>query len=214
MSSAKTRPRPEAILFDLDGTLVDSRRDIADALGRALEVHGRVALPLPVVLPMIGDGARSLVTRALATDDDALVTRVLATFRERYLAAPCAFTTLLPGAREALAAAPRRAIVTNKPRDITLRVLEGLGIAADVVWGGDDGPMKPAPDGLLAVLATLDVAPNAAWMVGDGPQDIGAGHAAGCFTIGVPGIAERERLEAAKPDLVVESLHDVAALAR
>jgi phosphoglycolate phosphatase len=210
-------PPPRAILFDLDGTLVDSRRDIAEALGDALVAHGRERLPLERVLPLIGDGPRLLVQRALgAPHDDALVSVVLATFRARYRERPCTHTTLLPGAREAIAAAPLAAVVTNKQRDVSVLVLEALGIAArfGAVWGGDDGPMKPAPDGVLAVLAKLGVAPREAWMVGDGPQDVGAGRAAGCFTVAVPGIAERDRVLAAEPDLVVESLHDVARLCR
>ena len=67
-------------------------------------------------------------------------------------------------------------------------------------------PLKPAPDSVLHVIARLGVERETAWMIGDGPQDIGAGRAAGCFTVGVPGIAERERLLASNPDLVCESL--------
>lgn len=209
-------PPPRAIVFDLDGTLVDSRRDIAEALGEALVAHGREALPLARVLPLIGDGARMLVARALGpAADGALVSGVLATFSECYLAKPCVHSTLLPGAREAIAAAPARSIVTNKPRDMSVLVLEGLGIAASfaAIYGGGDGPMKPAPDGVLRVLEAMRVSPRDAWMVGDGPQDIEAGRAAGCFTIAVSGIAERDRVLAAEPDLVVDSLHEVARLA-
>ena len=105
------------------------------------------------------------------------------------------------------------ALVTNKPRDITLALLEALGLIGDfaAVWGGDDGPLKPSPDGILHVLARLNVTPPDAWMVGDGPQDIGAGKAAGCFTVGVPGIAPLSRLLASEPDLVCETLDDVRA---
>ena len=96
-------------------------------------------------------------------------------------------------------------------RNVALALLEPLGIAGafDVLWAGGDGPLKPAPDGVLATLARLDVAAADAWMIGDGPQDIGAGKAAGCFTVAVPGIAERARLLASGPDLVCESLHDL-----
>lgn len=173
---------------------------------------------------MIGDGARALVARALsssgasgATPSETLVDAALCTFKARYLERPCVHTVLLPGAREVLDEARTDrlpcALVTNKPRNITLALLEALGMtsAFAAVWGGDDGPLKPAPDSVLAMLLRLAVQPQDAWMIGDGPQDIGAGKAAGCFTVAVPGIAERGRLLASKPDLVCETLHDVRA---
>jgi phosphoglycolate phosphatase len=174
---------------------------------------------MEAVIPLIGDGARLLVERALRCDgtepDAPLVDRTLAIFGERYAERPVVNTTLLPGAREALSLGLPAALVTNKPRAVTLLVLESLGISASfgAIYAGGDGPLKPAPDGLLAVAAQLGVAPSDAWMIGDGPQDVLAGRAAGTFTIAVPGIAERGRVLAAGPDLVVGSLHDVAQLA-
>ena len=181
--------RPRALLFDLDGTLVDSRRDIADACNAALGSRGRAALSETSIRPMIGDGARALVARALAATayasnargalldadpGEALVDEVLAEFQARYLERPCVHSVLLPGAREVLEDARRAglacALVTNKPRNVALALLEPLGIAGafDVLWGGGDGPLKPAPDGVLATLARLDVAAADAWMIGVG----------------------------------------------
>ena len=175
---------------------------------------------------MVGDGARALVARALAAFEappseaapsEGLVDAVLTTFKTHYLAHPCVHSVLLPGACEVLdearAGALPCALVTNKPRDITLALLDALGIrgAFAAVWGGGDGPLKPAPDSVLAMIARLGVAARDAWMIGDGPQDIGAGKNAGCFTVAVPGIALRERLLASGPDLVCESLHDLRA---
>jgi phosphoglycolate phosphatase len=136
-------------------------------------------------------------------------------FKARYLLYPCVHSVLLPGALEVLEQARedalRCALVTNKPRDVTLVLLEALGLtgAFETVWGGGDGPLKPAPDSVLTTIARLGVAAGDAWMIGDGPQDIGAGRAAGCFTVAVPGIAERESLLASLPDLVCESLYEV-----
>lgn len=217
------RPVPRALLFDLDGTLIDSRRDIAAACNAARVAHGLEPLAFEAILPMIGDGARALVARAFGAaeaDSSPLTDAALATFRASYLAHPCVHTVLLPGAREVLEEAEQAelpcAIVTNKPRDITLAVLELLGIAPFFreIWGGGEGPLKPAPDGVVRMLARLDVDAPAAWMIGDGPQDIGAGSAAGCYTVGVPGIAERHRLVASAPDLLVESLFEVRDLVR
>lgn len=213
--------RPRALLFDLDGTLVDSRGDITAACNAALVAHGRPALPLAAILPMVGDGARMLVMRALSVSgSEALLDEVFATFRAYYLAHPCVHTALLPGAREVLDEAKRDglpcALVTNKPRDVTLLLLDALGISSSfaAIWGGGDGPLKPAPDSVLSVVAQLEVAAAAAWMIGDGPQDIGAGKAAGCVTVGLPGIAERERLVASAPDLMFESLDELRAALR
>ena len=212
--------RPRALLFDLDGTLVDSRGDIAAACNAALVAHGRTALPLVTVTPMIGDGARLLITRALAAsaapgDAPAPLDEALASFHAYYVAHPCVRTTLLPGAREVLETRDGlpRALVTNKPREVTLALLDALGLRTtfDAVWAGGDGALKPAPDGVRWALERVGVTGDAAWMIGDGPQDIGAGKAAGCVTVGIPGIAERERLIASEPDLTYASLLELRA---
>jgi phosphoglycolate phosphatase len=219
--SLASPPRPTALLFDLDGTLVDSRRDIADACNVARVAHGLPPLPLDAILPMVGDGARLLVARAFdAAPDSALVEAALATFRASYLARPVVHTALLPGVRDALGVARSLelpcAVVTNKPHDVTLLVLDALAIRLffRAIWGGDDGPLKPSPAGVLDVIARLGVSASSAWMIGDGPQDIGAGKAAGCFTVGIPGIAARERLVASGPDLLCESLVELGDVLR
>ena len=81
------------------------------------------------------------------------------------------------------------------------------------MWAAD-GPLKPAPDSVLAICRELAIAPSEAWMIGDGPQDVGAGRAAGAFTVGVLGnIADHDALRAAKPDLVVGSLRELISSA-
>lgn len=209
---------PGALLFDLDGTLVDSRRDIAEALNRALASVDLAPLALHEVLPLVGDGARVLVERALRVrghePGDALTERARAAFQQAYLAAPCVHTTLLPGAREALALGLPCALVTNKPRAVTELVLEALGIARafEATWAGGDGPLKPAPDGLLAMAARLRVSVQDTWMIGDGPQDVLAARAAGARSIAVRGIGDEAALLASKPDVMLGSLHELGAL--
>lgn len=161
-------------------------------------------------MPLVGDGARLLVNRALAVRGRDPDEAVYDAFQRAYVERPCVHTTLLPGAREALALGIPCALVTNKPRAVAMLVVEHLGIAGafQATWAGGDGPLKPAPDGVIATAERLGISVQDAWMIGDGPQDILAGKAAGAFTVGVRGgIAEDARLREAKPDLLVESLH-------
>lgn len=207
---------PLALLFDLDGTLVDSRADIAASLNAAREAFGRAPLPLPEVVAMVGDGARSLVARGFGVGpDDPLVPRALDAFRAHYEAHPCDATSMLPGVEAALALDVPAALVTNKPRRVTLLLLEALGILPRfrAIVAGDDAPLKPAPDGVFSACMVLGVAAEDAWMIGDGPQDVGAGRAAGAYTVGVRGvIADGERLEAARPDAILDDLTELPAL--
>jgi phosphoglycolate phosphatase len=168
---------------------------------------------------MVGDGARALCARAFAVEEgDPLLDAAVASFNASYVAHPCVHTTLLRGARELLehaaASGVPNALVTNKPREVTLLLLEKLGVAEffQGIWAGGDGPLKPSPAGLLAMAKHLDIDVRKAWMIGDGPQDVGAGKSAGCVTIGVPGIGEHERLVASGPSILCESLVDVRGL--
>lgn len=212
-------PAPAALLFDLDGTLVDSRRDIAIACNAARAAHGLPPLAEEVVVAMVGDGARALCARAFAVEEgDPLLDAAVASFQRSYLAFPCVHTTLLEGGRELLEHASKEripcALVTNKPRAVTLLVLEALGVDRffTAIWAGGDGPLKPSPVGLVTVAGQLGIDARRAWMIGDGPQDVGAGKGAGCVTIGVPGIGERERLVASAPTVLCESLVEVRRL--
>ena len=212
---------PLAIVFDLDGTLVDSRRDIAEACNAARASHGLPALPFDTIMSMVGDGARVLVMRAFGvTANDPGLDEAVATYNRIYLASAHAFTALLPGVRDVLDVCAEAelpcGIVTNKQRDVTLAVLTAVAIGPffRAIHAGDDGVLKPDPGGVLDVAARLGVPAAKTWMIGDGPQDIRAGRAAGCFTVGVPGIAERERLETSAPDLLCESMAEVADVLR
>jgi phosphoglycolate phosphatase len=209
-----TLGRPRAAVFDLDGTLVDSVADIAAAVNHALAAEGRGALPVDAVRRFVGDGARLLVARAFAMAPDQ-VERPLARFHEHYLAHPCDRTTLMPGAIAALdaLAGARVALVTNKPRGSTLLVLGALGIAERfaAIYAGGDGPLKPDPASIRAVLGEVPAA--SAWVIGDGAQDVGAGRAAGCVTVGVlGGYGDVERLRASAPDVLLASLEELPAL--
>jgi phosphoglycolate phosphatase len=187
-------PRPRAVLFDLDGTLVDTLDDITLALGRALEKHGRRALARDAVSALVGDGARVLVARALsAPADGPLVESVLGSFLEAYAADPTPRTRLMPGALELLDALAARSIaavvVTNKPGALARAIVESTlgGRVVATLGGGDTVRLKPDPEPIHAALARVSVDAALSWMVGDGLQDIAAARAASVFSIGVSG---------------------------
>ena len=206
------------VTFDLDGTLVDSRGDIAAACNHALASVGRAELPLTTISGFVGDGGRKLLERALAAEPATpIVDEALVAFDAYYAAHPAVHTVLLPGAREALDALREHplAIATNKSRVATLAVLDALGLRARFagVSAGGDGPLKPAPDGILRLCRELAARAEDSFMVGDGPQDIGAGRAAGCVTVAVlGGFHDEAKLRALAPDYLLRTLHELPAV--
>ena len=206
------------VTFDLDGTLVDSRGDIAAACNHALGSLGRPELPLATISGFVGDGGRKLLERALKVEAEAPIVDVaLAAFDGYYRAHPAVHTVFLPGAREALDALREHplALATNKRRGATLAVLEALGIRERfaAVSAGGDGPLKPDPECLLRLCRALSVSAADTFMVGDGPQDIGAGRAAGCITVAVlGGFHDEAKLRALAPDYLLRTLHELPAV--
>jgi 2-phosphoglycolate phosphatase len=211
---------PLAVLFDLDGTLVDSKKDIAAACNHALTSVDRAPLSEATVAGFVGDGARVLLARALAiVPEDPLVDRALTAFHRYYEDHAAVHTTLMPGAREVLDALGDRrvALVTNKPRGATMAVLRALelGDRFATVRTGSDGPLKPDPRAILDVLRWIRIEPKDAWVVGDGDQDVRAGRAAGCQTVGVRGGLQGDaKLVMSEPDALVESLDELAEMVR
>jgi phosphoglycolate phosphatase len=155
------------------------------------------------------------MARALrAADGDATLEKALALFHAYYIDHPAKHTTLMAGADAVLRAgrALPRGLCTNKARASTLAVVTALGLDGQfsAIFAGGDGPLKPDPGPVRALLAGFGVAADETWMVGDGPQDVLAGKAAGCFTVAVlGGFASRHRLEAARPDWIVGSLYEL-----
>lgn len=207
------------VVFDLDGTLVDSRRDIALAANHARTRAGLEALPEDVVAGFVGDGARYLIARTLELEDgDPRIEAHLAVFLDYYEAHAVDHTTLMPGAVEVmnvLASSRPLALCTNKSRRTTLPVLDGLGIThyfQAIVAGGDTKRNKPSGEPLLLVAELLGVAPASLVMVGDGPQDILSARAVGALGVGLRGgILPVERLQAASPDVLLDDLSALPA---
>jgi len=205
-----------AVVFDLDGTLVDSRADIAAAANFSLVQHGFLAHPEAVIGGFVGDGATNLLIRAAGIpSQDPRFPAVLQTFLDYYARHAADHTVLMPGSLEAIDALAGIdvAVLTNKPRGPTEALLDALGIASRfqvVVAGGDLQVLKPDPQPLLFVAEQLGCPIASVAMVGDGPQDIECGRAAGARTIGVKGgIASLQRLVDAQPDRLIESLFEL-----
>jgi len=175
------------LVFDLDGTLVDSVMDLRAALNEVLRERGHRALSRAEVKHMIGDGVPALVARALAASgaDPAEAPMALPRFLEIYEANPTQLSRPYPGVPETLATLRRRgyrtAICTNKPQQATLAVMQGLDLLPlfDGVAGGDRFPVrKPHPGHLLQLIAELGARPEASAMIGDNENDAAAAHSA------------------------------------
>jgi phosphoglycolate phosphatase len=207
-----------AIVFDLDGTLVDSLDDIAIALDLALADHGLPAPGRDVVRGWIGGGARSLIAHA-APDEH--VDSVLARFRIHYAAAPVAHTRIYAGLAsvlDRLADAHRAlAVLSNKPHDLTVRIADEVLARWPfaVIAGHRRGaPLKPDPESALIVAAELGVPPEACALVGDAATDMDTARAAGMMAVAVTwGYRPRAELIASHPALLVDDPAELQSLA-
>jgi phosphoglycolate phosphatase len=209
------------LVFDLDGTLVDSSRDIAAAANAALGrlVPGTAPIPLDAVLSFVGEGARLLVERCLGYTGLGLsADEVLRVYLECYAERLLDTTHLYPGIAEALdaLAGTALAVLTNKPGDFSRSILEGLGVAPRFarIWGaGDVKARKPDPEGLLRLMGELGASAEETWMVGDSATDVEAARAAGVKAAGVTWGFHPAALRASRPDLLIDDPRALASLA-
>ncbi|WP_457605257.1 phosphoglycolate phosphatase [Nitratifractor sp.] len=215
--------KKELILFDLDGTLIDSVPDLADAVNLMLEELGREPFPEATIRGWVGNGAATLVRRALSGshEPDPAVEPLFEEARQRFLehygSRIPGRTLLYPGVRETLERLEERgyrmAIVTNKPEPFVAPILEGLGIAGpfELIVGGETLPVKkPDPLPLLHSCERLGVAPDDAVMVGDSRNDILAARAAGIDSVAVSyGYNYDEPIESYEPKVVLKRFEEL-----
>ena len=203
------------LIFDLDGTLVDSRLDLTHSVNAMLRRFGRVELPMEVVESYVGDGAPMLVRRAMGDPDDGNRNReALEYFIQYYREHKLDNTTLYEGVLGALQAIRngsqerRMAVLSNKPVNPSRGICDALGISPFFVqvYGGNSFPTKkPDPQGALALCSEAGVHPREAAIIGDSDIDVLTGQNAGMWTVGVNYGFMPERLKMTPPDVLVDA---------
>lgn len=222
--------RIKLIVFDLDGTLIDSRRDLANAVNAMLREMKRPALPENVIAEYVGDGAGMLVRRALGDpDDEALVAEGLEQFLVCYRAHMLDHTYVYDGVFAALDAlrmprpgtqGPRGgdpgfpdtgerkfAVLTNKPVRPSRAICEALGLSRYFfqIYGGNSfGTKKPDPEGLNALMREAGAKPEETVMIGDSVVDVLTARNAGTYVIGCTFGLSSHTLETVQSDCVVD----------
>jgi phosphoglycolate phosphatase len=208
------------LVFDLDGTLVDSVPDLRAAVNEMLRERGSRQLSLSEVKRLVGDGAPALVARALAASgaDPAGVSDALARFLEIYEANAVRLSRPYPDVRETLTALRRRgyraAVCTNKPQRATMAVIEGLGFLPlfDGIAGGDRFSVKkPDPGHLLGLIGELGASVTATAMIGDNENDAAVAHAAGVPLVLMRYGYARVALESLAADALLDHFADLPA---
>lgn len=216
------------VIFDLDGTLIDSRLDLVHSVNAALRHIGRPGLPDEVIASYVGDGAPILIQRALGREAVAedIVKRGLHFFLSYYREHKLDHTTVYEGIREALPAIqrvgresgnhrkPRKlAVLTNKPVGPSRAIIDALGMGgffAQVYGGNSFATKKPDPEGARVLLEENGVKPEEAAIVGDSHVDIETGRNAGLWTMGVNYGFSAHSFESSPPDVLVDTPRELA----
>jgi phosphoglycolate phosphatase len=230
MGKYKAR-RPVAFIFDLDGTLIDSGRDIARAANFTRVHFGLAELPEPVAISYVGDGVAQLLWRVLGHDlergatgpgglpvDDARHAEAMTVFADHYGRHLLDDTTLYPGVLDVLMRyreVPLH-LATNKPRRFTDPILEGLSIRAafDRIVCGDEAPVrKPDPAHLRACLPATMADFSGVAVVGDSPNDVNAARALGATSVGCTyGLCAPGMVRSSQPDFLIDAAGELAGL--
>ena len=203
------------ILYDLDGTLVDTRRDIISGVRHALEVLKGPDLTDDEIKDCVGTGLHALIKQVFRTEDESLADRGSKLYREHYKKHMLDHTKLYPGALEFLEYFKDRkqAVITNKPNPFSSQILEALGVAHFfiAILAGDNGlPFKPDPAAIHHLIEETNVTEEEVIFVGDSPIDIQSARNAGVEIVTLShGFASEAVLREAKPDHIV---HDFAGL--
>ena len=207
--------KPQLFLFDLDGTLIDSRADLAAATNAMRALHNLPALPLETVASYVGDGIRTLAVRALEgapVDPDLAAREISAAYAEHLTDRTTAYPGVDAGLRALRAAGHDLALVTNKPAPHARRLFDYFGwtpLFSTLLGGGDTPELKPSPLPLQEAMRRTGHRPENSWMIGDHHTDLEAARRAGIRSIYLESGIGHPGTE--KPDL---TFPDFAAFAR
>ncbi len=211
--------RPDLFVFDLDGTLIDSRTDLANAANAALERLGLPALSTETIISYVGNGLDALIRRCLTPEHEDLFPVAKSYFTEYYRAHFLDNTSLLPGVSETLEALKRTsllAVLTNKSQAYAVEILKGLGVTpyfSEIVGEQNGRVPKPDPAVLLEIMKRLKVSGEHTLMVGDGKNDILVAKAAGCLSCLIVNAPDEERvLSAYGPDFIIHRMDELTTL--
>jgi phosphoglycolate phosphatase len=210
------------VIFDLDGTLVDSVQDLCNSVNAARERLGMDALPAATVASYVGNGAPVLIRRAMGDDaPQSLVEEALSYFLAYYREHMLDNTRPYPGVREALAELDRdgvrMAVLTNKPERFSRDMCAGLGLGKYFfrVYGGNSFEQKkPDPVGILTLAAEAGVPLADTWMVGDSATDVQTARNAGVQAVGVTYGISPASLDEVPPDIRLDRLEALPKLVR
>ena len=208
------------IIYDLDGTLVDTLTDITQAVNHMLRQMGSPELSAQEIRRYIGSGIHELIRRCLKTEDPQDIERGEAIYSTYYAQHFLDQSCLYPGAAAALQHFRTRyqAVVTNKPNPYSREILTALGVAGhflDIVAGDSEFPRKPDPASMLAIVQKVGTTPQDTLLIGDSPIDVEAGRNAGILTVGVlHGFSDADELAAAGVEMMVRDFDELLEQAK
>ena len=209
----------DLLIFDLDGTLIDSKEDLVNSVNAMLAARGREALPHHIVASYVGNGAPMLVKRALPDAGEEELAVALQYFLDYYRAHMLDATVLYPGVREALDRLHREkvplAILTNKPVKFSVRLIAGLDLSSHFfqIYGGNSfAEKKPHPVGIAKLMEESGADRARTVMVGDSSVDILTARAAEVQACGVSWGFQPETFAQAPPDFIVDDLRVLAEM--
>ncbi|MCG8607406.1 HAD-IA family hydrolase [bacterium] len=205
----------DLLIFDLDGTLVDTRQDLTNSVNYARQRFGLSSLELEEVMQHVGDGARNFIKRSFPGATGDTVDEAMTLFRRHYREHLLDFSNFYPNVRDVLSHFQQKklAVVSNKPEEFTKKILRGLQVETlfQEILGGDSfSAMKPDPRPILHILQRLKTKPTQAVIVGDSPSDIEAGRASGILTCAATyGYRSKKILLQARPDFIVDDFAEL-----
>ncbi len=218
MGQGFDRQQVELVLFDLDGTLIDSKVDIANSVNFTLGDLGLPQRTLEEIFSFVGDGVKQLLRLSVGEGNVSRYEEALRIFRLHYLAHCMDNTEFYPKVKDVLSSLNGRhcAVVTNKTLEYTLQIIQGLGAAgtfAAIESPRDSSELKPDPGMLLRVLEALDVSAERTLMIGDSTNDVRAAQAISVKVCAVGyGYGNRDKVTALRPDFYCDTPEDLLTM--